>query len=115
MLIDICGQTFGELQVVCISDKVVSGGERSWVCECSCGRIEHIRGWDLRSGKRTCCRVCKVRNPQRPREKKEISVGPHEAKTDCRAYVDGRCVALVEMFCRTKGECKFYKSKENAE
>lgn len=103
MLIDICGQTFGQLKVVCLSDEVSNGGERKWVCECSCGRTVHIRGWELRSGKRTCCSYCTSKKPRRPQ---------HEPKTDCRAYAGDRCAGLLEMFCRTRGECKFYKSKD---
>lgn len=58
MLIDMCGQTFDQLHVVCISDKVSNGGERLWVCECSCGNIIHVRGYELRSGARKCCPRC---------------------------------------------------------
>lgn len=116
MLIDICGQTFDQLHVVRLSDKATSCGERMWVCECSCGRIVHVRGWELRSGKRTCCRYCSPktpRGPRAPREPKKVkSVGPHEPKTDCRAYAGDRCAGLKEMLCRTRGKCKFYKSRE---
>lgn len=111
---DMTGQTFGKLQVVCVSKKIASDGKRMWVCECECGQIEVIRGYALRSGRRTCCEACAPRRPGRPVgpiNRTEVMTGLHEAKTDCRAYVDGRCVALVEMFCRTKGECKFYKSR----
>ena len=57
-LIDLCGQTFDKLQVVCISDHVASSGERYWVCECECGNICRARGGDLRSGLKICCPEC---------------------------------------------------------
>ena len=112
--IDMAGQTFGKLQVVCISDKIEEDGSRNWVCECSCGNIEVINGRALRRGSRTCCAECAPHRAGRkfgPINRTEVMTGPHKARTDCRAYVDGRCAGLVEMLCRTKGECKFYKSR----
>lgn len=60
-LIDLCGQTFGKLQVVCISEHVASSGERYWVCECECGNICRARGGELRSGLKTCCPKCSIK------------------------------------------------------
>lgn len=131
-LIDISGQTFGKLQVVCISEHSASSGERLWVCECECGNICRARGGDLRSGLKTCCPECgqkrgaevrkmtmaanpKPPKPPKPPEPPKPPKPPkpvYEAKEDCRAYVDGRCAGLKEMFCKTRGKCKFYKSRE---
>ena len=61
-LIDLCGQAFGKLQVVCISDHRCQSGERYWVCECECGNICRARGGELRSGLKTCCPKCSYKD-----------------------------------------------------
>lgn len=120
ILIDMCGQTFGSLQVVCLSKNTSNSGERMWVCECECGKIVYVRGNDLRAGLRDCCPECaRKRGIERrsetmaakPKESKPV----YEPKEDCRAYIGDRCAGLKEMFCKTKGECKFYKPKEKGE
>lgn len=58
VMIDLCGQTFGSLYVVCLSDKVTNAGERIWVCECECGNICRARGGELRSGQKISCPTC---------------------------------------------------------
>lgn len=39
---------------------------------------------------------------------------PPQEYADCNGYIDppGNCKILSEMFCVTKGKCKFYKAKE---
>lgn len=58
MMIDLCGQRFGQLEVACLSERKTSGGACIWVCECSCGNIIHARGDELRAGTKTCCPQC---------------------------------------------------------
>lgn len=33
-------------------------------------------------------------------------------KKECTVWEVTECTALTEMLCKTKGKCKFYKSKE---
>ena len=54
-LIDITGETFGELTVL-KKDKTIHPDEAYWICKCSCGAITHpIRGSSLRNGHTTSC------------------------------------------------------------
>ena len=128
MFIDLCEQDFGSLHVVCLSDKTTQSGERIWACECECGNITRARGNDLRSGVKTCCPDCarkrgtearKITMAEKPKEPKPKAPKPvkpvYEPKEDCRAYMGDRCAGLKEMLCRTRGQCKFYKSKENTD
>lgn len=78
-----------------------------------CGRTVYARGTDLRAGRKVACAVCSVTEAgERRRKPKELG---YEPKIDCRAYLDGRCVGLNEMLCKTRGKCKFYKSKNEGE
>ncbi len=37
-----------------------------------------------------------------------------EEYADCNCLKDGRCMALTEKLCATKGKCPFYKSKKTS-
>lgn len=54
---DLTGMRFGELQVLRKNKQSKNGGA-SWVCQCSCGRIAVINGYDLLNGYRKCCCNC---------------------------------------------------------
>ena len=54
--IDLSGQKFGKLTVIC-RDKSVSIGENAvhWICKCECGNIKSINGSYLRNGETKSC------------------------------------------------------------
>lgn len=52
---DLCGMKFGELTVLCKSDKKNKGGNIYWLCRCSCGNEVEVSGTLLHCGKKTSC------------------------------------------------------------
>ena len=156
-LIDLCGQRFGSLQVVCLSAKTSTKGEKYWLCECDCGGITHAKTYDLKVGKKNCCPECsrnrryapareaaaerarqkELEAAEKARRKAEARAAEdakkaHDIKRfrderqkaqkaaqenfgDCRSYMGDWCAGLTEMFCVSRGKCKFYKSKNEGE
>lgn len=54
--IDIKGETFGRLFVLCITDEPSKKGQgRWWLCKCTCGNKKEIRSAELRNGKTRSC------------------------------------------------------------
>lgn len=50
---DLVGKQFGELTVLC---READCNERiKWKCQCSCGNIKYIQGYDLSNGKQVSC------------------------------------------------------------
>lgn len=47
-------------------------------------------------------------------EHKDREISPPTQYEDCNGYIAelGACKILSEMFCITRGKCKFYKAKE---
>jgi hypothetical protein len=58
-LIDISGQSFGQLQVLRLSDRK-KGTTPLWECRCSCGQPVFSEGAALRSNRRVSCRYCRA-------------------------------------------------------
>lgn len=52
--IDLTGQKFGRLTVL-HEENPRTTKEIKWTCQCDCGKIVNIRGYDLRSGKTQSC------------------------------------------------------------
>ena len=60
---DLTGMIFGELTVLerdynYIKEHKLKQNRPYWKCQCSCGEIITIRGSDLSTNKRTCCKKC---------------------------------------------------------
>jgi len=55
-LIDLTGQSFSQLTIE--SRHYGKGHNAQWNCRCTCGSVLPVRGSDLRSGKRTHCKLC---------------------------------------------------------
>lgn len=53
-LIDLTGQRFGRLYVLCEAGRSNSG-KALWLCQCDCGNKKTIVGGDLRNGRTTSC------------------------------------------------------------
>lgn len=58
-VIDLTGQTFGKLSVMCRANSSTSG-KAKWVCQCKCGSIVSVLSEKLRQGKTKSC-GCNVR------------------------------------------------------
>ena len=56
--IDLTGQTFNNLTVVCQSERTSSNGSILWDCTCSCGAKTTVRSCSLRSGGVVSCFSC---------------------------------------------------------
>lgn len=53
MPIDLTGQRFGKLTVICFSGR--RGRKRMWLCECECGKQVERETWYLKSGHGLSC------------------------------------------------------------
>ncbi len=54
---DLTDRTFGNLTVLWKYKESQNGGA-SWVCRCSCGHIEIVKGYKLLNGHKTRCQYC---------------------------------------------------------
>lgn len=54
---DLRGQTFGEWRVLELEGK--RGPHAYYTCQCSCGTVQGVAGYNLRSGKSTQCTDCR--------------------------------------------------------
>lgn len=100
---DLTGQVFGKLTVVRFTGLVDNHRGRMWECKCECGNTTYTSTSLLIQGKKKSCGCLR----------KE----PHKAMEDCISYNKERkrgCDALTEMLCVKKGNCKFYKPKEES-
>ena len=52
-LVDMTGQRFGRLVVVCRANNI--GRQVAWLCKCDCGNEKISPGWNLRSGQCVSC------------------------------------------------------------
>ena len=57
-LIDLSGERYGRLTVLCRAEN--KNGRTSWLCECECGSLVEVRGNDMRMGKVQSCGCIKV-------------------------------------------------------
>lgn len=53
-MIDLSGQRFGRLTVLCLGQKLPNGLS-TWVCKCDCGKVKEVRGALLRKGTTRSC------------------------------------------------------------
>ena len=54
-LIDLTGQRFGKLTVLCKDGRTKHGDEANWLCRCDCGAIKSIKSSALRRGDAKSC------------------------------------------------------------
>ena len=52
---DLTGQVFNYYTVLKDDGTKCSDGSTAWLCECICGTKKHIKGYDLKSGRRQSC------------------------------------------------------------
>lgn len=110
---DLNGKRFGLLEVIGPSkEKSLSGGYL-YECRChGCGNTTLVLACTLERGEKKSCGNTYCRSLQRGKPNTGKMKFP--GKEDCNCYAsEYACSALTEMLCRTRGECKFYKSKEN--
>ena len=104
---DLTGQTFGRLKAIELSDRTHPVYGRLWKCECECGGTAYICTSRLVNGNNKSC-GCIRANKKEPKPE-------YKPKTDCIMFCGEeskpKCDALSEMFCVTKGKCKFYKAE----
>jgi hypothetical protein len=60
MIVDVTGQRFGMLTVLCRAERRENQRSLYWQCRCDCGKIVEVRGTALRHGHTTSC-GCKRR------------------------------------------------------
>lgn len=53
--IDETGKCYGQLIVLHKDDLDIKSGQAKWICQCSCGNIVSVYGWNLRSGRSQSC------------------------------------------------------------
>lgn len=54
-MVDIAGQRFGKLDVVCRAPAKSADGIALWVVRCECGNFRYVRSSSLRSGNTKSC------------------------------------------------------------
>lgn len=54
-LIDLTGMNFSRLTVLRRSENNTNQGKPKWVCECECGNITEVGGYELKSGNTKSC------------------------------------------------------------
>lgn len=67
-LIDLTGQRFGSWTVISRANSLRYAASRAnpygytapvWFCQCDCGTYASVTGGNLRSGRSTCCHICR--------------------------------------------------------
>lgn len=67
-LIDLTGQNFGRLRVICRDNNVDSSKGAYWICECQCGKKKSVKGIYLRNGLTQSCGCLNKEIISRPKE-----------------------------------------------
>lgn len=112
--IDLKGQRFGML-VAEREMPVRSQRGILWMCRCDCGRVTYLSAAELRSSGRKSC-GCLQNKPARTLEQAlRASRCDGTVREDCWGYAGDHCSGLLEMFCRTRGMCKFYDTRAEYE
>ena len=75
--LDLTGQKFGMLTVICTAPNIKT--KTAWLCRCDCGEERIVRTKDLRAGKVSNCGSCK----------------PHNG-LDTLHYIDGTCIEMLQ-------------------
>lgn len=76
-VIDLTGQTFGELVVIAFAD-LGAGRQARWTCRCTCGATAVVIGRHLRSGNTRSCGHLQGNGGGRPRQAFVSYKGAHE-------------------------------------
>lgn len=95
--IDLTGQRFGRLVVVCRAEKLY-GKQSAWLCKCDCGNEKVVAAQSLRSGATTSCGCY---------HKEVISGVIHDHEMIGKRY--NRLVVLERVMIDTKGSKSRYK------
>lgn len=103
--IDITGKRFGKLVAIRPTGNNIKGRGREWECKCDCGNIGYFYPTQLSSGSNVSC-GCLNTNKADAKPKR------YAALDDCVSFRQNRCDCLTEMFCVTRGKCRFYTPKE---
>lgn len=108
--IDITGKRFGHLVAIRPTGKSTGRG-REWECKCDCGNTFYCTPTQLNAGNNVSC-GCRKQERTMPASVR------HEPFYDCVSFRQSKtrchCSGLTEMFCVTRGKCKFYTPTENA-
>ncbi|WNC72720.1 hypothetical protein RGQ13_01695 [Thalassotalea psychrophila] len=85
--LDLEGQIFGELTVICRAGSI--DGRSAWRCSCSCGKEKIIIGKNLKSGNSKTCGDC---NPLNIGDKKgRLTVASDSFRFEGATYIDCIC------------------------
>ena len=108
--VDLTGQRFHMLVATEALPERDKHGWILWRCKCDCGGEAIYPTCQLRGGNAKSCGCLKPKRERIPLQ------APPEFE-DCAAYSPGKhfngCDALVELLCATRGECAFYKSRND--
>lgn len=95
-LIDITGQKFNYLTVLCRDG--TNNGKVTWKCECECGNIVIVQGDRLKSGKRKSC-GCKRGNDLKNKKFGRLTpLEPTEKRDSSRAII-WKCICECGKIC----------------
>lgn len=64
-LIDLSGNKYGRLLVLCRHEENDGNGKPKWLCKCDCGAETVVSGWSLKSGNTKSCGCLKAEHPAR--------------------------------------------------
>ena len=106
-LLDLQDARFGHLVAKELLPEPHVNGERIWLCKCDCGKEVKAATGKLRSGKKWHC-GCLGKGLASP-------IMAYEPNEKCKFCEGHRCEILTEMFCATKGKCKFFVAWEAEE
>lgn len=82
--LDLVGQRFGKLTVLCRAENI--GSRTAWLCRCDCGRETIAPTVRLRDGHRTSCGC----------DKEHFGEPPCEVGRASLTYSDGTCVEMLQ-------------------
>ena len=112
---DLTGQRFGSLTALePLPERKF--GQMVWRCRCDCGETVDVARSSLSSGHTRSCGCLRrmlpesVRGP-RVRQECQQRRTPYPVNEKCASYNPdrGRCAALTELLCATRGKCSFFK------
>lgn len=103
--LDLTGRRFGKLVAVKRTDIREHNRAAKWLCHCDCGGYIYVDASNLLAGHYRSC-GCLRGKPSKPPD-------TYPAREDCWAYDKASCKCLNEMFCVTRGKCKFYDTEDD--
>lgn len=88
-LIDLTGQTFGDLTVL-ERDATRKGKYVYWKCQCICGKIVSVRGQNLKSGSTKSCGCLNAKNIHTKRRNSEDITGKKYGLLTVIKYIESK-------------------------